>query len=233
MVSPQKWKIEIVPLPTTSDYSKNLQKVITYTNNSPADFLLFPEVVLTGFDYQNWEKVNRFGKMAVEELKKGITKPIALTIILNNRNYFFLLAPGEEIYSRGKWNLFGYENRHFRRGRPPEIFQFGGIKILPLICFELRFVEYWLQFRHQPDLILVPARWGKERISHFRTLLSALALSTQTWVAGVNSPNEFPYSALWNGWEEGVSGSQSLLSPIDFTITSKIQRKLPIQMEEG
>ncbi|MRJ06289.1 MAG: hydrolase [Epsilonproteobacteria bacterium] len=226
---PKKWKIEIVPLRTTPDYSQNLQNLITATNTSPADFLLFPEVVLTGFDYHNWKEVNRFGEFALEQLKKEITKPIALTIILDNRNYFFLLAPGEEIYRRGKWNLFGYEKKHFQPGRPPEIFQWGELKLLPLICFELRFVEYWLQFRNKVDLILVPARWGKERISHFQTLLKGVALSTQTWVAGVNSPNETSYSALWNGWGEGIDSTQSFISGVDLTLNSYYRKKLPLQ----
>jgi len=60
--------IELISFKTSKDYENNLKEVIHFIQSSPADFLLFPEVCLTGFDYKNWKEVNRFSKIAVKKL---------------------------------------------------------------------------------------------------------------------------------------------------------------------
>ncbi len=218
--------VEIVNFKTTKDYEKNLEEMIKIIKNSPSSFLLFPEVSLTGFDYENWEKVNEFGKRAVEELSK-INKAFGLTIIEDNKNYFYFFDKGI-VYKRAKYNLFGYEKRYFKIGSRPDIFEWKGLKVGSLICFELRFIEYWEKFRGV-DIILVPARWGAERIGHFKTLNKALALSTQSQVIAVNSANEKAWGCSCDAWGEGVElTTQSAIYKIDLEKNKKIQKKLKI-----
>jgi predicted amidohydrolase len=222
----KKMQIELVNFYTTNDYEKNLQNLIQIINNSTSSLILFPEVALTGFDYKNWKKVNEFGKYAIEKLSK-INKAFALTLILENKNYFCFFDEGL-VYKRPKFNLFGYEKKYFEIGTNPEIFEYKGLKIASLICFELRFIEYWEKFKGV-DLILIPAQWGKERISHFKTLTKALALSTQSQVAAVNSANEKAYGCSFDAWGEGVEGeSKKIIDFIDFEKNKKIRKKLNI-----
>jgi len=134
-------KVEIVNFKTSKDYEFNLNKLIEILNSSFCDFLLFPEVCLTGFDYNNWDEVNRFGEYAIKKLSK-INKAFALTIIKEYKNYFCLFDNGL-IYKRAKYNLFGDEKNYFDIGKEPEVFKWRDLKVSSLICFELRFIKYW------------------------------------------------------------------------------------------
>jgi len=221
-------KIEVVNFKTSKNYEFNLQQVIKRLNSS-ASFLLFPEVALTGFDYENWDEVNKFGEYAIKELSK-INKAFALTLIYNNKNYFCFFDNGL-IYKRAKYNLFGDEKKYFKRGNKPDIFEWNGLRVANLICFELRFIEYWEKFKGV-DLILVPARWGKERMEHFKILNKALALSTQSFVVAANSANEFRWGCVLDGWAEGIEiTNDSGMTGIDFAYNKKIRKKLNIGIQ--
>ena len=223
----EKLKVEVINFKTSLDYEYNLKQVIEIINNSPADFILFPEVCLTGFDYKYFKKANEFSKIAINELKK-LNEAFALTVIENNKNYFYFFDNGEIIQKRAKYNLFGSEKEYFEIGEKPDIFEWRGIKIANLICFELRFIEYWIKFRGV-DIILVPARWGKERIEHFKTLNKALALQTQSHVIAVNSANEYKYGTILDAWGEGIEVTTlSGMTEIDLNKNKKIRKKLNI-----
>ena len=218
-------RVKLINFKTSSDYEKNLKEVISILNKT-SSLTLFPEVCLTGFDYENWDEVNKFGKFAIKELSK-IKKAFVLTIIEDNKNYFYFFDNGV-IKKRAKYNLFGYENRYFEVGSEPDVFEWNGLKVANLICFELRFIKYWEKFRGV-DLIIVPARWGKERIEHFKTLLKALSLSTQSQVIAVNSANESAYSCSFDAWKEGVESEiYEIETIIDFEKNKKIRKKLNI-----
>ena len=222
-------RIEVVNFKTTNDYNYNLEQVKNIINTSPADFLLFPEVCLTGFCYEKWEEVNKFAEIAIKELST-LKKTFALTIIDENKNYFCFFDSGL-IYKRAKFNLFGNEKNYFEVGDKPDIFEYKGLKIANLICFELRFIEYWQKFRGV-DLIVIPARWGKERINHFKTLNKALALSTQSFVISANSANESAWGCVFDAWGDGVEiTGESAIYEIDFNKNKKIRKKLFIGIE--
>jgi len=218
-------KVEIVEFKTSKDYEFNLKKLIEKINSSSSDFLLFPEVALSGFDYDNWNEVNKFGEYAIDKLSK-LNKSFALTIIADNKNYFCFFDKGL-VYKRAKFNLFGGEKNYFKTGNEPDIFEWNGLKIGNLICFELRFIKYWEKFKGV-DLILVPSRWGKERIEHFKILSKALALSTQSNVLVCNSANEEAFLAAIDAWADGVEGNKSLICEIDLEKNKKIRKKLNI-----
>ena len=223
----KKLKVEIVNFKTSVDYEYNLEQVIKIINNSPADFLLFPEVCLTGFDYENFKKANDFAKVAINELKK-LNKAFALTLIEDNKNFFYFFDRGKIIHKRAKYNLFSNEKEYFEIGEKPDIFEWNNLKIANLICFELRFIEYWMEFR-RVDIILVPARWGKERIEHFKTLNKAIALSTQSQIIACNSANEYAYGCSFDGWQSGIEvNSSTAITDIDLQINKKIRKKLSI-----
>ena len=222
-------QIELINFKTSLNYEKNLGEIISILENTTSNFLLFPEVCLTGFAYKNWDEVNNFGKLAIKELSK-INKAFALTIITENKNFFCFFDNGL-LHKRAKYNLFGYENRYFEIGTQPDVFEWNGLKVANLICFELRFIEYWEKFKGA-DLIIIPARWGKERIEHFKTLLKALSLSAQSQVVAVNSANEEAYSCSFDAWGDGVeSNILKTIGYIDFKKNKKVRKKLNIGIQ--
>jgi len=221
-------KLEVVPFKGGEEWEANLEQVLEIVNRRPEGWVVFPEVALTGFSYDRWEEMNRFGKWAVERLKRGVKRPLVITIVEEGVNNFYFIAP-DFCYRRPKFKLFGRERKWFKVGKRPELFSYNGVRAVPLICFELRFIEYWLQFRHKADLFLIPSLWGRERIGHFQNLLKSLALSTQSWVVAVNGGAEKEWGAVIDGWGEGVTGSLPFLTEIDLLKNRHYRRKLILE----
>ena len=61
-----------------------------------------------------------------------------------------------------------------------------GVRVTPLICYDLRFPELFRLAADATDLFVVPANWPARRGHAWRALLAARALDAQAWVAGVN-----------------------------------------------
>lgn len=91
-----------------------------------------------------------------------------------------------------KKHLFrmGSENEHYSAGSEKSIVKFRDWRILPLICYDLRF-PIWSRNRianntGQYDLLIYVANWPQRRASHWHRLLLARAIENQAYVAGVN-----------------------------------------------
>jgi omega-amidase len=60
-----------------------------------------------------------------------------------------------------------------------------GWKILPLVCYDLRF-PVWSRNKELYDILLFVANWPERRIHAWKTLLEARAIENQSYVIGVN-----------------------------------------------
>lgn len=75
------------------------------------------------------------------------------------------------------------EHLHYQAGNRREIFEWRGWRILPQICYDLRF-PVWARYQQDYDLALYVANWPAPRSSHWQTLLAARAIENQcTWRA--------------------------------------------------
>jgi len=126
------------------------------------------------------------------------------------------------IYKRAKLKLFGYEKKHFKIGNEVEIFEIEGIKFAILICFEIRFIEYWQKIKGV-DIILIPAMWGIERREHLKTLSNALALTLQSFV--IVSDGLAHASNIISPWGENLKK----FADIDLNYIKKIRKRLPLE----
>lgn len=61
-----------------------------------------------------------------------------------------------------------------------------GVRVTPIICYDLRFADLTWGVAEQTDLFVVPASWPAPRREHWRTLLRARAIENQAWVIGAN-----------------------------------------------
>lgn len=61
-----------------------------------------------------------------------------------------------------------------------------GVRITPIICYDLRFATLPWQVAEHTDCYVVPASWPAERRAHWRTLLRARAIENQAWVVAAN-----------------------------------------------
>jgi predicted amidohydrolase len=184
---------------TTTDYNENLKLLLSLIeecdNNS---VIVAPEVCLTSYDYDNFEKALDFASNANNAIKKASHGKIIILTMLERRdgevfNFAKLFYNGEVVYERAKARLFrfGDEHKYMSEGSDEEfkIVDVAGIKIAIFICFELRFKELW-QKSEGADIIAVPAWWGVSRTEHFRAITQTLAIINQCYVIASDSQNE-------------------------------------------
>lgn len=184
---------------TTKEYDNNLKTLLELIDKAPKKSLIVaPEVCLTGFDYQNYEKAVEFSDVASEALKKASKDKIVILTMLQKRgdevfNFAKIFHNGEIVYERAKAKLFrfGDEHKYMSEGSSEDvgIVEVDGIKIGILICFELRFKDFW-QKLEGCDVIALPSWWGVLRSEHFRVLTQSLAIINQCYVVASDSQNE-------------------------------------------
>lgn len=183
---------------TDSDFSKNLNRLLSLIDTAPEDAIIVaPEVALSGFAYERFEEAAAFTLTAIEELGRRVANRLLIfTAITKEENLFYNIAyalhENTILYRQPKAKLFtlGAEHEYFHAGEEKQItpFLFEGIKIGILICFELRFKALWQQLEGC-DIIAVPAQWGKLRSDHFVTLTTALAIMNQCYVVASDAAN--------------------------------------------
>jgi predicted amidohydrolase len=85
------------------------------------------------------------------------------------------------------------ETDNYEAGTTPVVFDWNGIKVAPLICYDLRFPEVFrAAARLGAEMFCVIANWPSPRASHRDILLPARALENQAYVAGVNRVGSDP-----------------------------------------
>lgn len=98
-------------------------------------------------------------------------------------------ADGSKVAEYAKIHPFSYggEAEHYEAGEAVVTFDWHGLSVCPLICYDLRFPE---TFRDGvgagAELFCVIANWPAKRIDHWVTLLRARAIENQAYVVGVN-----------------------------------------------
>ena len=180
-------------------YEDNLQKLIAYIKKAPkGSVVLAPELCLTNFSFSKMQESARFGESALPRLLKLCDdKTIAFTMTEKVNGNFYncakIIHNGAVVHTQPKVNLFkfGDEDKYFKEGKTEniKIVEIDGLKYAILICFEIRFIEFWEKIKGA-DIILVPALWGKLRKEQFEAITKSLAIINQAFVIASGSSNE-------------------------------------------
>lgn len=95
---------------------------------------------------------------------------------------------GDELLRYRKIHPFSLadEATHYQAGEALATIEIEGLRVTPLICYDLRFPELFRAAAATTDLFVVIANWPTRRAQAWRTLLAARAIDTQAWVLGVN-----------------------------------------------
>ena len=120
---------------------------------------------------------------------------------------------GSEVLHYRKIHPFSLvgEHEHFEAGARLETREIKGLRVTPLICYDLRFPELFRAAAGSTDLFVVIANWPERRSHAWRTLLAARAIDDQAWVLGVNRVGEgdgHPYrgdTTLLDPWGEVIA----------------------------
>ncbi len=107
-----------------------------------------------------------------------------------NRLYWMLPDGNFETYDKRHLFRLGEEYKVFTAGAGRRIFNLHGWKILPLICYDLRF-PVWIKNRfiknaYEYDLLICLANWPAVRQYAWNQLLIARAIENQAYAAAVN-----------------------------------------------
>lgn len=95
----------------------------------------------------------------------------------------------------------GGESDAFAGGDRIVTFDWHGLKVCPLICYDLRFPEIWRLATVDlgAELFTLGASWPAPRHQHWLTLLSARAIENQAYVLGLNRCGRDPFLAYLGG----------------------------------
>jgi predicted amidohydrolase len=158
------------------------------------DVIILQEMFTTGFT-NNAAKVAETmqGETVQWMLQKACEKNALLmgSVIIEEKakfyNRFLVAFPNGEIKYYDKRHLFSYakEDEIYTRGEKRLVFEYKGWKILPLVCYDLRF-PVWARNTENYDLLLYVANWPKPRIAAWDILLKARAIENLSYVIGVN-----------------------------------------------
>ena len=114
---------------------------------------------------------------------------------------------GLEVLRYHKIHPFSYagEHEHYAGGEALLSAEVEGVRVTPVICYDLRFPELFRAAADRTDLFVVIANWPEKRAHAWRTLLLARAIENLAFVLGVNR--------VGTGGGEPHSGDSALVDP--------------------
>ncbi len=162
-------------------------------NAAPADLYVLPEMFTTGFatnpaaaaeaDLSTPQWMSAVAK------RKGAAIAGSVAVAQQGRFYnrFYFATPDGQVAQYDKKHLFtmGGEHERYTAGTERIIIEYMGLRIMPLVCYDLRF-PVWSRAAGEVDLIIYVASWPAPRVAAWDTLLRARAIENQCYVAGVN-----------------------------------------------
>jgi predicted amidohydrolase len=166
-----------------------------FIDNKAVDLLVLPETFSTGFCINKKEvQEPEDGGIALKWLLKiahMYNCAVAGTVLVSkndkkvNRFYWAFADGTVEYYDKRHLFRMGKEQEYVEQGQSKKIITIKGVKILPLVCYDLRF-PVWSRNCQDYDLMVNVANWPAQRRYAWDTLLKARAMENQAFVVGVN-----------------------------------------------
>lgn len=222
---------------------------------SDTDLIVLPEMWSTGFgmgtsllaehpngsDTLKWmEKISKdFGAAICGSIPMRCTNDdvqTGLSACQGVVNRFYFVTPDGNHKQYDKRHLFalGGEDKAFLKGNQRIVIEWNGFRILPLICYDLRF-PVWVRNNDDYDLMIVVANWPAVRMQAWDTLLRARAIENQSYVAACNRVGSDPLQILYQGGSKVIGfdgeicldcGTMEMQKSIDLSMDSlKTYRK--------
>ena len=157
------------------------------------DVIVLPEMFTTGVAMEAAEQslsedeVVAWMQEQAERTNALVAGSAALQTGLGAVNRFLLVEPEGRVHRYDKRHLFrmANEHQHYIAGDKRVVLTWRGWRILPLVCYDLRF-PVWSRNRSDYDLVLYVANWPAPRSLHWQALLTARAIENQAYVVGCN-----------------------------------------------
>lgn len=168
--------------------------------DTAVDLVVLPEMFSTGFTMnpqsiaeQMEGRTMAWMHKQADALQAVVTGSIVIEEAGRYYNRLIWMTPGGQYQFYDKKHLFSYagEDAHYSAGREKLIVELKGWKMMPMICYDLRF-PVWCRNRYSEgagfdyDCILYVANWPASRSHAWRILLMARAIENLSYVVGVN-----------------------------------------------
>ena len=158
------------------------------------DLIILPEMFSTGFSMKPEklaEKEDGPSLSWMKEMAQNRNCVVTGSLIIESENQYFnrlfWVLPNGEYQTYDKRHLFSLANEQnfYSAGNKSLIIDLKGFKIMPLICYDLRF-PVWSRNTHDYDVLIYVANWPERRSYFWKQLLIARAIENQSYVIGVN-----------------------------------------------
>jgi len=193
-------------------FSEKLEAIDT----ADIDLVVLPEMFTTGFSMQTGLVTpNLCTTIEAWMLDKARSADLLLmgsTMYTTDgstyTNRLLVAYPDGRLLHYDKRYLFtpSGEGSHYESGTNRLICEYKGYRILPLICYDLRF-STWSDHAGEADLIIYTASWPSARIAHWDILLKARAIENLSYVMAVNRIGT-------DGNDLTYTGHSQMLSPV-------------------
>jgi omega-amidase len=182
--------------PKWEDKDHNLRHIDELLTKTPfeCDLLVLPEMFSTGFTMNPEPHAESTHGQTLAWMQEWAQKQsclVAGSIIVKEAGDFynrFVAVSSEGLVAQyDKRHLFrmGGEESHYASGSERIVFSWRGWRILPQICYDLRF-PVWQRNQNDYDLMVLVASWPKPRQAVWNNLLVARSLENQTYVIASN-----------------------------------------------
>lgn len=203
---------------------------------SDSDLAILPEMFTTGFcmdaaQYSEPElTVIDWPYQHARRKNMLIGGSIALKTETSAVNRFIFVSPQGDVTRYDKRHLFrmGQEHLHFKPGTERVILQWWGFRILPQICYDLRFPVF-SRNQNDYDLLIYTASWPASRRMHWQTLLAARVIENQCYVIGCNHVGDDPNGLEYSGDSQILSAQGEIIVSQGSGIASILTATLSLQ----
>ena len=177
-----------------SNRSRIASDLEAYSFAKDPDLILLPEMFTTGFTMSPQkvaEGMNGPTLQWMHSLAGQYGTALGGSLVISEGghylNRFVLVHPEGRVDHYDKRHLFALAGEHvpYQPGQQRKVFELKGWRLMPLICYDLRF-PVWSRNDVNYDLLVYVANWPKPRHQAWRSLLVARAIENQAYVLGVN-----------------------------------------------
>lgn len=191
------------------------------------DCIVLPEMFTTGFTMDAARLAeNEIGKTLLWMRDKAAAKnaDVIGSIIAKEHNTYYnrlyWVKSNGDYVKYDKRHLFRMAGEHkiYSSGNKKVIQEIKGWKVLPLICYDLRFPVWSRAPKKDYDLLIYIANWPERRSSHWRILLQARAVENQSYAVGVNRVGE-------DGLNINYRGDSTIIDPLGNIIKQEADKE--------
>lgn len=208
-----------------SDKDTNLGRFAALMDgiDQPTDLILLPEMFATGFSMCPEEHAEKMDGLCMDWMASQAEKKAAVvcgSLIIEHEDRYYnrlvWMRPDASYEYYDKRHLFRMsgEDENYTAGQSRLVVDLNGWRVMPMVCYDLRFPVWSRNVKNDYDVALYLANWPSSRSFVWNHLLVARALENQAYVVGVNRIGEDRFGTSFRGDSAVVGPKGNLLSTI-------------------